>query len=72
MIADQQHKIDPKKLSVRPHESDSHYRHKYPHRQQGKIAPPRIHALPPRIQNLIEQACGWYYEWFYPANSKKR
>lgn len=27
------HKIDPNKLTVRPHESDSHFRHKYVHRQ---------------------------------------
>jgi sulfotransferase len=60
------HKIDPKKLTVRPHESDSHYRHKYLHRQQGKISPPRSHDIPPRIQELTERACGWYYDWFYP------
>ncbi len=60
------HKIDPEKLMVRPHESDSHYRHKYLHRQQSKLEPPNSHAIPPRIQKLIEQACSWYYEWFYP------
>ncbi len=65
------HQIDPKKLTVRPHESDSHYRHKYLHRQQSKIAPPKQHNIPPRIQNLIGQACGWYYEWFYPEHKKK-
>lgn len=64
------HKIDPKKLTVRPHESDSHYRHKYLHRQQGKISPPKTHSIPPRIQNLILQACGWYYDWFYPEEKK--
>ena len=61
------HKIDTKKLTVRPHESDSHYRHKYLHRQQGKISAPKHHDIPPRIQELIERACGWYYDWFYPA-----
>ena len=61
------HRTDPKKLVVRPHESDSHYRHKYLHRQQGKIAAPKRHDIPPRIQTLIETACGWYYEWFYPG-----
>jgi sulfotransferase len=60
------HRIDPRKLIVRPHESDSHYRHKYLHRQQGKISAPKPHDIPPRIQELIETACGWYYEWFYP------
>ncbi|GFE59354.1 sulfotransferase [Geobacter sp. AOG1] len=62
------HTIDPELLTVRPHESDSHYRYKYLHRQRGNIAPPKHHEVPPRIQNQIEQACGWYYEWFYPKN----
>ena len=60
------HKINPKKLRVRPHESDSHYRYKYLHRNQDKLLPPKPHAIPPRIQAQIERACGWYYEWFYP------
>ncbi len=64
------HKIDIKKLVVRPHESDSHYRYKYLHRQQGKIAPPKVHEIPPRIQELIQKACGWYYDWFYPKPKK--
>lgn len=65
------HKIDPKKLTVRPHESDSHYRHKYQHKQQARIAMPTRHEIPPRIQELILRACGWYYEWFYPDLKKK-
>ena len=65
------HKIDPKKLTVRPHESDSHFRHKYLHRQQAKIAPPKVHEIPVRVQELIKKACGWYYEWFYPAPKTK-
>ncbi len=60
------HAIDPKKLSVRPHESDSHYRHKYRHPQQARLFPPRRHEIPPRIQEQIEKACRWYYDWFYP------
>lgn len=60
------HKIDPQKLTVRPHESDSHYRYKYRHRQHAQIVPPARHAIPSRIQVQIERACGWYYEWFYP------
>jgi hypothetical protein len=31
------------------------------------MAPPRQHDIPPRIQALIKQACGWYYDWFYPT-----
>jgi sulfotransferase len=62
-----QHKIDPNKLAARPHESDSHYRNKYLHRQKTAIAVPPRHDIPPRIQEQIERACIWYYEWFYPA-----
>jgi sulfotransferase len=64
------HKINPASLTVRPHESDSHYRHKYLHNQQASISPPGQHAIPPRIQNQIEKACGWYYELFYPKHVK--
>jgi len=53
-------------LNVRPHESDSHYRHKYLHKQQNRIALPGHHDIPPRIQNQIMKACGWYYDLFYP------
>ena len=66
------HTIHPDKLTVRPHESDSHYRNKYTHRQQGTISPPKRHEIPPRIQSLIEKACGWYYEWFYPPPIKTK
>jgi sulfotransferase len=62
------HIIDPDNLTVRPHESDSHYRHKYRHQQQPRISPPARHEVPPRIQDLIQKACGWYYEWFYPKS----
>lgn len=58
--------IDTGNLTVRPHESDSHYRYKFLHKQQTRINPPRHHEIPPRIQNLIMKACGWYYEMFYP------
>ncbi|MCX8018494.1 MAG: sulfotransferase, partial [Rhodocyclaceae bacterium] len=60
------YEIDPEKLTVRPHESDSHYRYKYLHRTRERIEAPAPHAIPPRIQAQIETACGWYYEWFYP------
>lgn len=63
------HEIDRTNLSVRAHESDSHYRHKYQHKQQAQISPPRLHDIPPRIQAHIRTACSWYYEWFYPSNA---
>jgi sulfotransferase len=59
-------KFDPKKLRVRPHESDSHYRHKYPHRQYASIEAPLRHAIPNRIQTEIEKTYAWYYDNFYP------
>ncbi|WP_298270673.1 sulfotransferase [Geobacter sp.] len=63
------HTIDPRRITTRPHESDSHYRFKYLHRQQGSISAPGRHEIPPRIQAQIERACAWYYQWFYPDNS---
>jgi sulfotransferase len=62
----QPHAFDPKKLTTRPHESDSHYRHKYPHRQYASIEPPPLHAIPSRIQGEIEKSYAWYYDNFYP------
>ena len=61
------HTINPKQLTVRPHESDSHFRHKYLHKQQAEILPVRPHMIPARAQELIKKACAWYYEWFYPG-----
>jgi sulfotransferase len=60
------HRIDPKNLSVRHHESDSYYRHKYPHRQYASVEPPPLHAIPTRIQAEIERTYAWYYDHIYP------
>lgn len=60
------HTHDFGRLTVRPHESDSHYRMKYRHRQHDHLAAPARHEVPPRIQRQIESACAWFYEWFYP------
>jgi sulfotransferase len=59
-------RIDSTKLNVRPHESDSHYRHKYPHRQYAAIEPPHHHVIPARIQGEIERTYAWYYDHIYP------
>lgn len=64
------HTINPDKLTVRPHESDSHYRYKYRHRQQVRMSAPQPHAIPVRIQRQIEKVNAWYYEWFYPGMSR--
>ncbi len=60
------YEIDPGNLAVAAHESDSHYRMKYLHKQSGSIAKPRRHEIAPRIQAQIESACAWYYQQYYP------
>jgi sulfotransferase len=60
------HRFDPRRLTVRPHESDSHYRHKYPHRQLPSIEAPPVHPIPARIQGEIERTYAWFYDHFYP------
>ena len=61
--------IDPGKLRVGLRESDSHYRMKYTHRQFSSIRAPQQHAIPPRIQQYIENACGWFCDMYYPAKT---
>ncbi|WP_202985559.1 hypothetical protein [Thiospirillum jenense] len=41
--------FDPFQLPIKPHESDSYYRYKYPHRTFARIQPPALHSVPPRI-----------------------
>lgn len=62
--------IDPENLAIGLHESDSHYRMKYPHRQATRILPPQRHDIPPRIQAQIESACAWFYRLYYPQLAK--
>jgi sulfotransferase len=64
------HAIDPAHLRTSSHESDSHYRMKYLHRQHRAIVRPKAHAIPPRIQAQIEAACAWYYQLYYPARKQ--
>jgi sulfotransferase len=59
--------IDPEKLTpMGAPESDSHYHMKYLHTQSKRIAPPKKHEIPPRIQARIEEAFSWYYQIYYP------
>jgi sulfotransferase len=59
--------INPEKLeSMGPQESDSHYRMKYLHAQSMRVAKPKKHDIPPRIQAQIETACAWFYQLYYP------
>jgi sulfotransferase len=54
-------------LPVRPHESDSHYRGKYPHATHAGLRPLAQHTLSPRIQAELRQGFGWFYQTFYPG-----
>jgi sulfotransferase len=58
--------IDPAKLAIGIQESDSHYRMKYLHKQSERIAKPKQHDIPPRIQAHIESAFAWFYQLYYP------
>jgi sulfotransferase len=59
--------IDWKRLPIRPHESDSHYRYKYPHAVRTELRPPVTHPVPPRIQAELIKNFAWLYQTFYPA-----
>jgi len=59
--------IDIERLTVGEQESDSHYHMKYTHKRAERIAPPKRHEIPPRIQAQIESACSWFYQLYYPA-----
>lgn len=61
--------IDPDNLAMGIPESDSHYRMKYRHSQFSRISAPRQHAIPARIQQQIESACGWFYSMYYPTET---
>ncbi len=60
-------KFDPQNLTVQPHESDSYYRFKFPHKTRPQIVPPQAHAVPPRIQQQLQQQFTWFYQTFYPG-----
>ena len=59
--------FDPQNLTVKPHESDSYYRFKYPHVTRTAIAAPQPHAVPSRIQQQLQQKYAWFYQTFYPG-----
>lgn len=59
--------FDPEALPVRPHESDSHYRCKYPHRTRARIDPPASHSVPPRIARDLRAHFSDFYRTFYPG-----
>jgi sulfotransferase len=59
--------FDPDRLATKPHESDSHYRFKYPHATHSRIIPPARHTLPARIHADIHKQFNWYHRLFYPG-----
>lgn len=59
--------FDPSALPVKPHESDSHYRCKYPHRTYASIQPPQPHPVPGRIVQELHKNFRDFYRTFYPG-----
>ncbi len=64
-------RFNPQNLTVKDHESDSHYRFKYPHKTYSKLKPPSSHQIPNRIQHEIKTKYAWFYELFYPGQALK-
>ncbi|MDD2767889.1 MAG: sulfotransferase [Methylococcus sp.] len=60
--------LDPEHLPVKPHESDSHYRCKYPHRTYASIQPPQPHPVPGRIVQELHKNFRDFYRTFYPGH----
>ena len=61
------HKINPKKLTTRPHESDSYYRFKYRHETRSSISVPDRHIIPKRVEDGLRKNFKWYFDRFYPG-----
>ena len=59
--------LDLEDLPVRPHESDSYYRFKYPHETRSRLAPTRRHEVPARIERELRAEFAWFYRLFYPS-----
>ncbi|MBZ8143441.1 sulfotransferase family protein, partial [Rubrivivax gelatinosus] len=58
-------RIDADHLAISAQESDSHYHMKYSHAQASSIRPQTVHAIPPRVQSLIEAVHPWFYSAYY-------
>jgi len=58
--------FDPQQLQVKPHESDSYYRFKYPHATRTSIQPPPPHVIPEQLKQEIYKRFSWFYQTFYP------
>ncbi len=64
-------RFNPQQLTVRPHESDSHYRFKYPHKTYTQLNAASQHVVPQRIVKEIKSKYAWFYELFYPGQAIK-
>ena len=60
-------KVNPNKLTTRPHESDSYYRFKYRHETREAITAPGRHTIPPRVEEGLRNQFKWYFDQFYPG-----
>ena len=58
--------IDTKKLTVKPGETDSHYRYKFLHNTYPEIREMSSHTIPKRTQQGLQGQHKWYYQVFYP------
>ena len=58
--------INPKKLTTRPHESDSYYRFKYRHETRPSISAVKRRDIPPRVEEGLRKNYKWYFDKFYP------
>lgn len=58
--------IDPTRLDVTGHESDSHYRFKFRHDRKSSISAAQQHDIPEVIRQGLINQFRWYYERFYP------
>ncbi|MCB1776781.1 MAG: sulfotransferase [Candidatus Competibacteraceae bacterium] len=58
--------FNPEKLRVKPHESDSYYRFKYPHQTRERIAPLPLHLVSEQLKTEIYKRFPWFYQTFYP------
>jgi hypothetical protein len=45
---------------------------KYLHTQSERVAMPKKHDIPPRIQVRIDIACAWYYRPYHPQTGLHR
>ena len=64
--------FDPEQLETKPHESDSYYRFKYRHHTRSTVAPPRPHAIPPRIEAEILKNFAWFFQQFYGHTAERQ